>query len=53
MRPISMFDANIARVLRGGSWYGPLQFAPVACRYRWTTGDSARIGGFRLYTEVR
>ena len=53
MKPISLLDPNSGRVLRGGSWYTPSQFARVAYRHRWPPSDRYSYLGFRLASSVR
>ena len=53
MKPISMFDPNSDRVLRGGSWGDDPSLARVANRYRITPGYRDINLGVRLARSVR
>ena len=53
MKPISLFDSNSVRVIRGGSWYDPSRYVRVAIRISWMASHRFSDLGFRLYMGVR
>ena len=53
MKPISMFDPNSDREIRGGGWLIPSLLARVAGRSRWSASYRNSIFGFRLFEGLR
>ena len=53
MKPISIFDTDINRVIRGGSWFDSMRFARVAYRYWGASGSRGSDLGFRSYCRIR
>ena len=53
MKPISIFDTDINRVIRGGSWDDSMLLARVVFRYWWANGSRGSDLGFRSYCRIR